>query len=186
MKDRIKRYLPYIGILAFAGGVAILPTLNGTKVEGDHLTFALPNLDGIEMSLDDPAFAGKVLIVNIWGTWCPPCRAEIPYLAALKDEYGEQGFEIVGIEYPAYSLSTDEERRQLLKGFAEETGINYTILLGSHSDSVLDDLSTLRNFKGFPTSIFIDRDGVVVETQQGFYEGDVPRYKALIESLLVK
>ncbi|MFP6584966.1 MAG: TlpA disulfide reductase family protein [Candidatus Hydrogenedentota bacterium] len=184
MKEQLRRALPYIGIITFASLFAIVPALNRTKIEGDHLTFRLPNLDGIEMAQDDPEFSDTVLLVNIWGTWCPPCRVEIPYLSALKEKYGDRGFEIIGIEYPAYSWNSEKERRQLLQGFSDEVGINYRILLGTHPESVMDDLPNLRNFKGFPTSIFVDRNGKVVHTQQGFYEGDIPRYEALIESLL--
>ena len=123
-------------------------------------------------------------MVNLWGTWCPPCRQEIPHLVALQNQYRDQGFEIVGAEFPAFSPDSEKEHRAALTQFVEEMGINYTILTAESPETVYEHFPDLRNAKGFPTSIFIGRDGRVAHITSGFYEGDVPTYQAHIEALL--
>jgi thiol-disulfide isomerase/thioredoxin len=183
-KALLKRIAGYVAVLLLAVGFAYALTLNQPYVTGDRLTFSFPDLNGELVDQDHPDLQGKVLMVNLWGTWCPPCRAEMPHLIRLKKMYGERGFEIVAIEFPALSTKTDEERRVALSKFAEEVGINYRILLGVSAGSVQDELPGLRNAGGFPTNVFIGRDGTVDVIHTGFYEGDVPTYEAIIERLL--
>ena len=186
MKVSVERIVGYVIIACVLVAVVLLPRVNSTYVEGDRLTFSLPNLEGETVSSSDPELQGKVLLVNLWGTWCPPCRYEIPYLAKLKEDYGPQGFEVIGIEFPLYAPDSEEDRAASLKKFGEELGVNYTVLMGTEAEqnAVVRELPELRNFSSFPTSIFIGRDGVVAEVTMGFYEGDMPRYRKLIESLL--
>lgn len=183
-KAMAKRIVGYAIILLIAGGIAIIPALNRPQVYGDRLEFSLPNLQGDIIDHGHEDLQGKVLMVNLWGTWCPPCRVELPHLIRLKKIYGARGFEIVAIEFPAMAHKTDEERRESLSKFAEEVGINYTVLLGGHSGDVAADLPTLVNASAFPTNIFIGRDGKVQSIHQGFYEGDVATYEAVIERML--
>lgn len=184
----VERIVGYVIVAAVLVAVVILPGINGPHVEGDRLTFSLPNLEGETVSSSDPELRGKVLLVNLWGTWCPPCRYEIPYLAKMQQDFGPRGFEVVGIEFPLYAPDDPEERAKNLKEFTDELGVNYTILMGTEAEqnAVVRELPELRNFSSFPTTIFIGRDGTVAEVTQGFYEGDVPRYRALIESLLAE
>lgn len=186
MKNSAERIVGYTIIGLVAAAVFILPGSNGPQVEGDRLSFSLPNLDGETVSSSDPDLQGKVLLVNLWGTWCPPCRYEIPYLAKLQEDYGDQGFEVIGIEFPLYAPDSVEERAASLRKFGDDLGVNYTILMGTQAEqsAVVRELPELRNFTSFPTSIFIGRDGTVAEITQGFYEGDMPHYRQLIESLL--
>ena len=188
MNPSIERIVGYVIVAAVLIAVVVLPGLNGPYVEGDRLSFSLPNVDGEMISSSDPEFEGKVLLVNLWGIWCPPCRYEIPYLAKMQQDYGPQGFEIIGIEFPIAESDSLEERAENLKEFAKEIGINYTILMGTQAEqnAVVRELPELRDFSSFPTTIFIGRDGKVAEVTQGFYEGDVPRYRDLVEGLLAE
>lgn len=188
MNSSIERIVGYVIVAAVLIAVVILPGMNGPYVEGDRLSFSLPNLERETISSSDPELQGKVLLVNLWGTWCPPCRYEIPYLAKMQQDYSPQGFEIIGIEYPIAESDDPESRAESLKQFADEIGINYTILMGTVADQnvVTQELPELREFSSFPTTIFIGRDGNVAEVTQGFYEGDVPRYRELIEGLLAE
>ncbi len=171
-------------LLLFATGIAIVPALNRPTVDGDVLQFSLPDLDGNIIDQDHPDFRDKVLMVNLWGTWCPPCRAELPHLIRLKKMYGERGFEIIAIEFPVLVNDSEDERRKALARFAEEVGINYTVLLGGHADDLTADLPNLVNTNNFPTNIFIGRNGKVHSIRTGFYEGDIPEYEELIQKLL--
>lgn len=187
MDPAFKKRIKYYAIaICFAVAFAIYPTLSHPRVEGGILSFSLPDLEGEIVRHDAPQWQGKVLMVNLWGTWCPPCRQEIPHLIALQERYRDQGFEIVGAEFPATSPDSELSHRNALKQFKEDMGINYTLLVAGSPDSVYEHFPTLRNMKGFPTSIFIGRDGQVDYVSSGFHPKDLPAYEARIKALLAE
>ncbi len=109
--------------------------------------FVLPTLDGGSFQLSE--YAGQVVVVNFWATWCAPCRIEIPDLIEMQSELGDQGIQIVGI-------SLDHQGREVVQEFAEEAGFNYPILL--------DDGEVAEQFGGvyaLPTTIIIDKEGMI-------------------------
>ena len=81
----------------------------GPIVQGGTLEFQLPDLSGVLVRSADPQFAGKVVLVDLWATWCPPCITEIPTLVDLQEKYGDRGLVIVGIAFEAEEQ--DDERR---------------------------------------------------------------------------
>ncbi|MDX1645196.1 MAG: TlpA disulfide reductase family protein [Thermoanaerobaculia bacterium] len=154
--------------------------------------FAFESLDGETVSSADERFDGKVVLVNIFGSWCPNCNDEAPLLAAWDERYGEQGLEIVGI---AYEFTGDPERdRRQLRRYAERHGINFTLLLGGVSDkrAAAETLPDLTDVVAYPTSVFIGRDGRVAAIYSGFagpgtgrhHEELVDEMEALLEALL--
>lgn len=112
--------------------------------------FQLTNLDGEAVKLAD--LKGKVVIVDIWGTWCPPCRMEIPHFVKLQETYAND-LAIVGINY---ENGEGEEMINKIREFAQEQGINYTCVIGDD-----ETRQQVPNFEGFPTTLFIDRTGSV-------------------------
>jgi thiol-disulfide isomerase/thioredoxin len=130
--------------------------------------FAFPDMDGNLVTNEDARFAGKVVQVNIFGTWCPNCNDEAPLLAEWHRRYRDQGLEIVGL---AYEFTGDPERdRTMLQRFATRYGIEYPLLLAGTSDkqeaaATLPDLTAVISY---PTSIFIGRDGKVRRIYTGF------------------
>ena len=116
-----------------------------------HVDYPAPSLhlseiDGDEVSLED--FLGKVVLVNNWAIWCPPCKAEMPILQAYYDEHREQDFLIIGIE----AGSPPPE----VTAFVEQFGLTFPIWL----DPDVKALKAFQNF-GLPNSYVIDRDGIV-------------------------
>jgi len=109
--------------------------------------------DGREVSSTD--FAGKVMVVNFWATWCPPCRAEIPDLIELQKKYGNEGLVIVGI-------SLDQDGAGVVGKFVEAKGINYPVVLGD--DAVV---AAFGGFEGIPTTFIIDRQGQIRDRLTG-------------------
>jgi len=99
-------------------------------------------------------FQGKILVVDVWGTWCPPCRQELPHFIALQDKYGAQGVQVVGLN--SENDETVALQTARVKKAIEEFQINYPCAL-------IDDafLETIPEFEGFPTTLFIDRQGRV-------------------------
>lgn len=114
-------------------------------------SFALPDLKKKTVSSSD--YAGKVLIVDIWGTWCPPCMAEVPHFVKLYHKYNKQGLEIVGINY---ERGPPETAKPKIERVVEELKIPYPCVLGDETTQ-----AKVPNFTGFPTTLFIDRQGTV-------------------------
>ncbi len=116
------------------------------QVEFPAPSLHLSDVDGGEVSLED--FLGKVVLINNWAIWCPPCKAEMPTLQAYYDEHREQDFLIIGIE--AGSPSPE------VSAFVERFGLTFPIWL----DPDVKALKVFQNF-GLPNSYVIDRDGIV-------------------------
>ncbi len=107
--------------------------------------FSVTTLDGQELSL--ASLRGKVILVNFWATWCPPCRAEIPEFIEAYAELKDRGLEILG-------FSVDDMSEADLKSFVVKAKINYPVALVGQ-----DIVSAFRPGQYIPTSIFIDRSG---------------------------
>ena len=120
--------------------------------------FELPDLDAQPVKLAD--FQGKLVIVDVWGTWCPPCRREIPHFIKLRNTYAED-LEIVGINY---EQGTADEVVQQIRDFVAESAINYVCLVGD-----ADTQQQIPDFQGFPTTLLIDREGKVRVKLVGYH-----------------
>lgn len=131
---------------------------NLAKFESFPFDFTLTDVEGKERKLAD--YKGKVLIVDIWGTWCPPCRMEIPHFIDLLAKYKEKGLEIVGVNYEDGS---PEEIREVVKKFIAENKMTYTCVIGDDATR-----GQVPNFEGFPTTLFIDRTGKVRFKEVGY------------------
>lgn len=130
--------------------------------------FRFPDLEGRPTSPTDDRFRGKVVLVNIFGSWCPNCNDEAPLLVAWDRKYRRQGLEIIGL---AYELTGNAARdREMVSRFAKRYGIQYTLLLAGVSDKkkASATLPDLTRVLAFPTSIFIGRDGKVRRIYSGF------------------
>jgi thiol-disulfide isomerase/thioredoxin len=138
-----------------------------TNGEG-RFGFRFPDLDGKPVALSDERFHGKVVLVNIFGSWCPNCNDEAPLLAAWDRKYRSQGLEIVGL---AYEFTGNADRdREMVRRFARHYGITYPLLLAGVSDKrkASATLPDLTGVLAYPTSLFIGRDGKVKKIYSGF------------------
>ena len=128
----------------------------------------LKDLDGKPVKLSD--FKGKVVILNFWATWCPPCRKEIPTFVSLQKQYADKGLVIVGV-------SLDEKGPGVVKPFVAKMGINYPVVMG--------DPKTAADYGGIavvPTTFVIDRNGKVAAEHQG--DAERATFEAEIKPLL--
>jgi len=134
----------------------------------------LKNLKGKTVRIKD--FKGKVILLNFWATWCPPCRAEIPELIKWQKEYKKQGLQIIGITYPPTN-------RFKVRRFVHKNKINYSILFGSKKTKALFDSG-----ETMPFTVIIDRNGDIKERIEGIIFADEfdEKIKPLLESNLEK
>lgn len=109
---------------------------------------------------DSATLQGKVVLVNFWATWCPPCRKEIPSLMKLQDKYRDKGFAVVGV-------SLDEGGRTMVGTFLEKQGVKYPVILG---DSTL--AKGFGGVIGVPASFLVDRRGELIRRYDGFVAED--------------
>jgi thiol-disulfide isomerase/thioredoxin len=143
-----------VGLLAMIL-VTTLVVRSGETGDGRaNLNFTLKDMNGQDVQLS--AFAGKPLVVNLWATWCGPCRLEMPQLVALADQYKEQGLTIVGI-------SIDDSPQQI-REFAKEYNVEYPLLVGAGRDDVL---AAFGYFGAVPMSVFIAADGRITARVPG-------------------
>ena len=127
--------------------------------------FAYPDLEGVSRSSEE--WLGRVLVVNFWATWCPPCRREMPDFIEFQERHGAQGLQFVGI-------AIDSE--QDVADFADSIGVNYPILLGE-TDAIALSQSLGNRFSGLPFSAIFDRSGKLVHTQAGeLKQADLEQY----------
>ncbi len=135
-------------------------------MDGNRLEFRLPGLDGRLVSSADSTFTGKVVLVDLWGTWCPPCLSEIPTFNDLMAKFASRGLVIVGI---AFERETDpEKRRRHLREFVSAKKISYLVLDGGSTGDFSLSLPSVRNVKGFPVEIVVGRDGRVVDARNSY------------------
>lgn len=114
----------------------------------------LNDVDGKPLKSAD--FKGKVVVLDFWATWCPPCRAEIPGLVALQKKYATQGLSVIGV-------SLDDQGPAVVKPFIQRFAINYPVVMGN--EKVVTDYGGV---SAIPTTFVIDREGNVVATHQGY------------------
>jgi thiol-disulfide isomerase/thioredoxin len=124
-------------------------------------------LDGAKIKLED--YKGKVVIVNLWATWCGPCREEMPHLVELQNKHKDKGFEIIG-------LSIEEnDTEEMIKNFAKEMNLNYT--LGWIDEKTVDEFIRLSRQNGIPQSFLINRNGELAGIFFGANAGTIAKLK---------
>jgi thiol-disulfide isomerase/thioredoxin len=134
---------------------------------------ALKNLDGTTFRVADKR--GKVVLLNMWATWCGPCRAEMPALVRMQDEHRDLGFEVIG-------LNTDDETVAQINDFAAEMKLNYTLVW---ADTALQSaLLRISKFGGIPQSFIIDREGNLRGVFRGANPADIKKMEELVDLIV--
>ncbi len=128
----------------------------------------LPDLAGQTVSSEQ--FKGKVVVVDFWATWCPPCVAEIPGYIALQKKYAAQGLVIIGI-------SMDRRGPAAVQRFTAARGINYTIVMGDDASA-----EAFGGIEALPTTFLINRQGDIVHQKIGAVATE--EYEKLVQQAL--
>jgi thiol-disulfide isomerase/thioredoxin len=135
------------------------------KNPNEPLHFSFPDLQGRIVSDHDARFKGKVVLVNITGSWCPNCHDEAPFLEALYKQYHDQGLEIVALDFEQAEQLKDLSR---LRAFIQRYGIEYTYLIAGEPSQLNEKISQAENLNAWPTTFFVGRDGLVHDVHTGF------------------
>ena len=138
-----------IGFLGTGIGWASEPPLQKAP------SFKLSNPKGEQVSFED--FSGKVVYLDFWGAWCPPCVEEVPHLVSLYQAYREKGLVVVGV-------SLGDSKKSLLQ-FMEKRAVPYPVVLGN--DQILQDY---QGVMFLPTAFVIDRKGFIRRKLFGYRE----------------
>jgi len=124
---------------------------------------------GEKMGIDD--FKGKLVVLNFWATWCPPCRLEMPSMERLYQEFKGEGLEVVAINFM--------EREKPITSFLKENGFTFTVLLDKKGEIA-------RNYgvHGLPVTYLIARNGNLLARSMGYKDWYKPEIRQLISTLL--
>ncbi len=125
--------------------------------------FAVADLDGVIRNIRD--WDGKVILLNFWATWCPPCLKEIPAFIELQEEYGQRGLQIVGV-----AMDNEDAVRQ----FNAQMQMNYPVIAGD-----METIELARRYGNtigaLPYTVIIDREGIIRST----FAGELSKARAL-------
>jgi cytochrome c biogenesis protein CcmG/thiol:disulfide interchange protein DsbE len=132
--------------------------------------FTFPDLDGRQVSLSD--FTGKVVLVNIWATWCPPCRDEMPSMQKLYERFKGEHFEILAV-------SIDADGREAVAPFMQQMNLTFPALLDPE-----EKIRSLYAITGVPESFIIDRNGILARRVIGPLDWTTPKVFNFFKNLL--
>lgn len=136
----------------------------------DKIEFSFPDASGKLVSLTDERFIGKATIVQLMGTWCPNCLEESKFYVDYLAEHPEIDLEIVGLAFEY--APTKEKAFEGIQRLTDRLGINYPILLAQYGDSdkkkANEKLPMLNHIISYPTTIYIDKEGVVKRIHTGY------------------
>ena len=156
--------LPYVGEAADT-------SMCDADPKAADLNFTLKDMSGKDFNLASQK--GKVIILDFWATWCPPCKVEIPWFVEFQQTYGPQGFTVIGV-------SVDDPMPKL-KPFAVEYKMNYPVLVGAGRDDIKGP-KAYGPMWGLPKTFVIGRDGRVCKTHVGFSQKET--FERQIKALL--
>lgn len=147
-----------IGLYIFSNKTSSTATAPGSIQAGAAEAIAQASFYDLEEKVQPLAqWQGKVMVVNFWATWCPPCIAEIPEFIKIQKQYNKQGVQFIGIAI---------DQKSKVQAYAKETGMNYPVLLGDLAG--IDLARRIGNAQGgLPYTVIVDRSGKIVTTQLG-------------------
>lgn len=142
------------------------PLVPAAVMQAEH-----KGLDGSKIKLED--YKGKVVLINLWATWCRPCLAEMPHLVELQNTYKDKGFEILGLDIEP------EDTEEKVKEFAARMKLNYT--LGWIDDKGNQELLKISKFGGIPQTFLISRDSEILGIFTGGSPSTIAKLKENVE-----
>ena len=150
-----------VAVITFVSGLSVRGLLSSPQAKPNQESqnqlpeFSLSGLDGKQHSIKE--WQGKVLVINFWATWCPPCLKEMPEFEAVHGEYAKKGLQVIGI-----ALDDAEP----VKEFIASKKITYPILLGEDTGmKIAHDLGNIVNT--VPFTVIVNKKGEIVKREMG-------------------
>lgn len=183
-----RRWLLGLG-LPLAAGLGVLAYLESSRIPATVPAGALPLvmraqpiplpelrvLDGAGGPVELASLKGKVVLLNIWATWCPPCRQEMPSLDRLQAQLGGADFQVV-----ALSVDTGAKGLELVKSFYASEGIRHLAIYQDADTNAIFKLKAV----GVPTTLLLDRQGREIGRMSGTAEWDAPKIVDALKALM--
>ena len=167
--------LPAVLIAGYFGVRALRYDLDTVGVASRAPQFSARTLGPSSQAKTLANYAGDVVLLNIWATWCAPCRVEMPSIQTLHEAYASRGLKVVAVSIDAGGTG------QQIRDFADSLGLTFEILHDS-----LGAIKQAYRTTGVPETVIIGRDGVIRKRVVGAVHWDSPANRALVEQLLAK
>lgn len=164
-QKRLRALRPDVAKAQGVGAPSDPKAFTRVKDPSEPFRFSFPDLNKKQVSNTDPRFRGKVVVVNVMGSWCPNCHDEAPYLAQLYKTHRQRGLEVVALDFEQPEQLQDPVR---LKAFLARYGVTYTVLLAGEPKEASAKLPQVVNLNAWPTTFVIGRDGKVRSVHVGF------------------
>jgi len=149
------------------------PKINYPPAPSAIMTADIKMLDDSTFKLQDKK--GKVVLVNLWATWCGPCVKEMPHLVEMQEKYREKGLEIIG-------LDVDPESKEEIEAFAAKQKLNYQ--LGWADEKLSREFVKVTRLEGIPQSLLINREGQLTGVFTGGGDKTVDKMKETVERIV--
>ncbi|HEX7024124.1 MAG TPA: TlpA disulfide reductase family protein, partial [Gemmatimonadales bacterium] len=190
----LRTQTPFIAVRSTGAPHLVPPTALTLADTVNPFRFAFPDLNGRMVTQADPRLAGKVVLVDIFGSWCVTCHEATPDLLELYRTYRSRGFEILGLGYEVTGDSATDNPQ--IRRFRDKFGIPWILLHAGASvvEETAASLPQLRGFTAYPTTLFLGRDWRIRQVYAGFrgpatgaqHTRQLEDYRRIIEALLAE
>jgi thiol-disulfide isomerase/thioredoxin len=188
----LRTQTPFVAVRSTGAAHLTAPTALTSADSVNPFRFGFRDLEGRMVTQDDPRLKGRVVLVDIFGSWCVTCHEATPDLLELHREYRARGFEILGLGYEVTGDSTRDNPQ--IRRFRDKFSIPWPLLHAGASivEETAASLPQLRGFTAYPTTLFLGRDGRIREVYAGFrgpatgaqHTRQLADYRRIIEQLL--
>ena len=143
--------------------------INAVALQDQAPDFTLKSLKGTNLRLEE--YRGQVVLINFWASWCGPCRQEMPLLDRLHHRYVDTGFAVLGINVEGEVKPAQE--------IVDKTKVTFPVLIDEDQK-----VSEMYNLEAMPSTVVVDRDGVVRYIHRGYKPGDEAKYVEIVKALI--
>lgn len=174
--SRTRQWTAVLTLLTTVVFVVVLVAKLRPQIDLVEVGSKAPDFPAVDLATGQPAtfsrYRGQVVLLNVWATWCQPCRVEMPSMERLHQRFGDADFRIVAV-------SVDREGPEVVRRFVNELALHFDVL---HDQTA--DVQRVYQTTGVPESFVIDRNGVIIKKVIGAAEWDGPVTETLIRRLL--
>lgn len=159
-----------IGALVLSAlGMLFATTAAAVAVKQEAPDFTLKTLEGGNLRLEE--YRGQVVLLNFWASWCGPCRQEMPVLDRIHQRYEDTGFAVLGVNVEGEVAPAQK--------IVDKTNVTFPVLIDD-----AQTISELYKLEAMPSTVVIDRNGVIRYIHRGYKPGDEAKYVEVVKALI--